>query len=166
MAADALHVHRVEVLDVPFHAVDEHQRAASVDGVPTADVERGGLAGTAGARRDVQARDGALQHVAHVEGGAVLEFIGLHHGHGAREVGLLLGAVAHDHGIFQDVLVLFEHHQDLAASLDGNLLRQITPDDGAVGIRDGTAHCDLLGVRTKRDGHTEEYDQYAEQFLG
>ena len=146
--------------------------------------------------------------MAHVEGGTVLEFIGLHHGDGAGEVFFLLGAVAHDHGVFQDILVLLKHHQELAATLDGHLLRHIAEagnfedsvgvdadgegsirvrchagtagkhdgaDDRAVGIRDGTAYCDLLGIGPKRDGlgigpkrdgHTEEYDQYAEQFLG
>ena len=196
---DALHVHGVDILDVTFHAVNEDERAAPVDGVPTTDVERGGLAGTAGTRRDVQARDGTLEHVADVQSGTVLEFVGLHHGDGAGEVFFLLGTVAHDHGVFQDILVLLKHHQELAAALDGHLLRHIAeagnfedsvgidadgegsirvrchagtagkhdgPDDGAIGIRHRTAYSNLLGKGAKRDGHTEKYGQYAEQFLG
>ena len=195
---DALYVGGVEVLEVALHTVHQYERVAAVDGIAAADVDRGGLAGTSGSGSDVQARDGTLQHVTHIQRGTVLEIVGLDDGHGARQVGLLRGTVTDDDGIFQHVIVFLEQHHDLLASLDGNLLRLIAqagdledsvgvdgdgegairvgdcagtlghhgrPDDGTGRIRHCTAHRYLLGVCAKRDDHTHQYGQYAEQFL-
>ena len=195
---DALHVGRVEVLEITLHTVHQHERITAVNGVAAADVDRGGLARTTGSGSDVQARDGTLQHVTHIQCGTVLQVVCLDDGHGARQVGLLRGTVADDDGVFQHVIVFLEHHQDLLAALDGNLLRLIAqagnledsvgidadsegaihvgdcagtagnhgrPDDGTARIRHRTAHRYLLGVGAKRDDHTHQYGQYAEQFL-
>ena len=96
-----LHVNGVQVLDITFHTVDEHEGGTAVDGVPTTDVQRGGLAGTAGTGGDVKTGDGTLQHVAHIQGGTVLQGFGLHHGHGAGEGGLLGCTVSYDNRLFQ-----------------------------------------------------------------
>ena len=150
---DGLHVGGVDVLEVTFHAVDQHERAAAVDRVAAADVERGGLARTAGGGGDVQAGDGALQHMGHVQGGTVLEFVRLHDRHGAGQVGLFLRTVT-DHDQLVKLLELFlERHVDdgIAAYLHlHGLIAQGGEDQRVAGIgRDGVA---AVEIRRRADG--------------
>ncbi len=105
---DILHVIGVHPAHVGFHAVHEDERISRVDRGDTADVQGTGGTRITGSRGDVQARDRALEHVREIVGGTVFQVLGVHGGDGAGEVHLLLDAVAHDHGLFQEHGVLLE----------------------------------------------------------
>ena len=126
---DVVHVGGVDVLEVAFHAVDEYQRRAAVDGVPSADVQRRRLARTAGGRSDVQARDRALEHVGDIQGRAVLDGVCLDDGDGAGQVGLFLGAVTDDDDFVQRGRFLAEDDVQPALAGDDDRLRLIPEGD-------------------------------------
>ena len=123
----ALDVVRVQQAGAALNTVDEHQRAAALaDGSRTADVERRGGVRTTVRELEVQVRHAALEHLRQVRVRTSVEGLLAHRFHGAGEIGLLLGTVTHDHGLFEHFLVGGERNVDPGTALDGNLRRLVT----------------------------------------
>ena len=88
------------------------------DGTGTADADVGVVTRLAGAVHDHDAGDLALQHVTHVVGAHVAEFLTAHGDHGAGEFRFLLGRVTQDHDFVEGLGVGTEGYVDDRAAVD------------------------------------------------
>ena len=110
---DRLDVVGVEHRGVALDAVDQHQsRSARADRRLAADVVRRRAVGLAVGQRNIEVGHGALQHLRDVGHGTVLQKFRGDLVDGARQVGLLLRAVAHDHHLVDERGVLLQLHGD------------------------------------------------------
>ena len=91
------------------HAVDDDERVVGgVERGRAADADGGRSARLAGGRRHEQARDLAGEHLVGGVDGAAVDVVGLDGHDGAGHVALLDGAVADDHDLVQELIVLGE----------------------------------------------------------
>ena len=151
--------HRLDVVGVEHRgialdAVDQNQRrAACANRRFTADVVRRRTVGFTVGQRDIEVGNSALQQLRDVGYGAVFQEFRRDLVDGARQIGLLLRAVAHDHHFVDERGILFQFHRDERAVADRDfgggvtqrrdlqhgIARQVVERKRAVGSRTHTA---------------------------
>ena len=105
---DGFDVVGVEHGEAALDPVDQHERAAAVDGKCAADVDGGGTVGAAVARGDVHGRVRALEGIGRGDDGTLVERRTVDDADGARQRAFLLGAEADDHHLVEDVFRVVE----------------------------------------------------------
>ena len=117
---DRCDVVRVHVVHAPFHAVNEHQRAVGAGGerAVAADTDRRVVrTGLAGTLRDVHTGRQARQRCRGADDGAALAGLReVDRRDGARQVDLLLDAVAYHHDVFEQLVVRLQRDVDDGAA--------------------------------------------------
>ncbi len=118
---DGLNVLRGDRGKVAGDAVHQHQRSRGTqEGRITAEHDGSGGRRVAGRERDLQTGHLALDQLACIQDGTLVEILRLHALDGGRDVGLLLGTVTDGHGFLKEGGRLFEDHVDDAAVPDGD----------------------------------------------
>ena len=91
----------VDLAELHFHSIGQHERTAAVQGDRTTYVEVVTTFRRAGTEGNVHRRVGTLQRVGGRDDRTRIDFLAADDGDGAGEAGFLLGTVTHDHHLVQ-----------------------------------------------------------------
>ena len=104
----------VEIREIPFHAVDQHQRSGSPRSAYASNVNLGLVfSRNAGSLPADKSGELSSQHIAHIVSRSRGEFLSVYRGDGTGKGTFFLYAIAHYHRFVQKRGVVFQRHVEM-----------------------------------------------------